>query len=72
MTESFIFFMKHAWPHLLGIFTVVGVALVLINIAIYGIRDQRYTDFQKQAIEREYAQFCPKTGHFAWKGECNE
>lgn len=28
--------------------------------------------FQKQAIERGYAQYCPANGAWAWKGECRE
>jgi len=26
---------------------------------------------ESQAIERGYALHCPKTGDFAWKGECD-
>lgn len=29
-------------------------------------------DFQREAIERGYAQYCATTGEWAWKGECND
>lgn len=30
------------------------------------------SNIRQQAIEKEYALYCPKTGEFAWKGECVE
>lgn len=29
-------------------------------------------NLQHQAIERGYALYCPTTGDFAWKGECDD
>jgi hypothetical protein len=28
--------------------------------------------WEEQAIERDYGLYCPNTGDFAWKGECDE
>ena len=30
------------------------------------------TRLQHQAIERGYALYCPITGEYAWKGECDD
>lgn len=36
------------------------------------IEHSKGSEFREtQAIERGYAQYCPTTGRFAWKGECN-
>lgn len=72
MTDSFVYFMKQAWPHILGFCLVAGLFFALINAALYATRDQRFVDFKKDAIERGYALYCPKNAHFAWKGECKD
>ena len=28
--------------------------------------------YRYEAIERDYAEYCSKTGEWAWKGECDE
>ena len=28
--------------------------------------------WQVETVERDLAQYCPKTGHWAWKGECKD
>ena len=28
--------------------------------------------YRHEALERDYAEYCTKTGEWAWKGECDE
>ena len=43
---------------------IVGLPFLLIWIWMYT------PDYKQQAIERGYAEYCSKTGEWAWKGEC--
>jgi hypothetical protein len=38
----------------------------------YLISNERDAYWQKQAIERDYGEFCSRTGKWAWIGECEE
>lgn len=35
-------------------------------------RAQGEMNLVQEAIERDYALYCPTTGEWAWKGECEE
>ena len=45
---------------------IVSIALVAVSVTM-AINNNKW---QKNVIERGYAQYCPTTGDFAWKGEC--
>lgn len=49
---------------------VVAVLLVIVGIIIgaFGMQNT----YQKEAIQKGYALYCPDTGEFAWKGECEK
>lgn len=46
------------------------VAIIMFGIGILWGGAAAYKDIEVQAIERDYALYCPKDGEFAWKGEC--
>lgn len=43
---------------------------VALTENIPAIREQVRKDFERQAIKRGYALYCPKSGDFAWKNGC--
>ena len=54
-----------------------GFLLLIAAVWIYPISlimdDEKIDYIEKlkaEAIERDYALYCPKDGNFAWKGEC--
>ena len=54
-----------------------GFLLLIAAVWIYPISlimDDEKIDYveklKAEAIERDYALYCPKDGNFAWKGEC--
>lgn len=48
---------------------LIVVALILIGVFFLGsFMGQK--DFKQQAIEHEYAEYCPDTGKWSWIGEC--
>ena len=46
---------------------IVGIPILLIA---FGWMWFSTPDYKQQAIERGYAEYCSKTGEWAWKGEC--
>ena len=52
----------------------VAVFSVAIGMSVGGnMGDVRTkSELQTQAIERGYGLYCPTTGRFAWRGECEE
>jgi hypothetical protein len=59
---------------LVGLFYLAVAASVgCISLLIYiGIAWWLEPDWQRQAISRGYAIYCPGSGEFAWLGECAE
>lgn len=48
------------------LFGIFGAAVTLT------FHFDRMNRIERQAIERGYALYCPTTGDFAWKGECDD
>jgi len=46
---------------------LMGIPLLFIAIGWMWFSEPNY---KQQAIECGYAKYCPKTGEWAWKGEC--
>lgn len=51
--------------------TAALTCLVLLATASWGYKEAT-SAFEKGAIERGYAQYCPADGAWAWKGECGK
>lgn len=49
---------------------VMGVGGLFMGLAGFDAKATK-DQFIKAAIERGYAQHCPKDGKFAWRGECD-
>jgi putative exporter of polyketide antibiotics len=53
---------------------ILIIAAVWVVIPISMMIDDEKIDYienlKAEAIERDYALYCPKDGQFAWKGEC--
>lgn len=48
------------------------VVFILIGLATLGLMTLTFdSPYQKQAIERGFAQYCPHDGKWAWIGECD-
>ena len=45
-------------------------AVATLFMGFYGGYGEGMQEVYKEAIYRGYAQHCPDTGKFAWKGEC--
>jgi hypothetical protein len=50
---------------------ITGGFLLIFGVNVM-ISNERDTYWQKQAIERDYGEFCSRTGKWAWIGECEE
>lgn len=51
-------------------FIIVFMGMTL-TMALGWLRENRdLGNFRHEAIERGYAEYCPKTGVLNWKGEC--
>jgi Mg2+/Co2+ transporter CorB len=54
---------------------MIACILILLMSAFFGasiaflLTENQY---RYEAIERDYAEYCSKTGEWAWKGECDE
>lgn len=53
----------------IGIF--MGGVLLLFGVGFL-IYKERDTYWQKQAIERDFGEFCSRTGEWSWIGECEQ
>ena len=51
--------------------TAILICAALLIVCRVGY-DVGAKDVRKAAIERGYAQHCPVTGDFAWRGECDD
>ena len=51
-----------------GFFSGAVLTAILSGLMAYDTGDR----LKRQAIERGYALYCPTTGDFTWKGECDE
>lgn len=47
------------------------VGLIAIIAAGFGSAAITRSEWQTKTIERGLAQYCPDTGEWAWKGECD-
>ena len=52
-----------------------GIGFVLAAILLMAVfdsanRSEINSRWQKEAIERDYGEYCSKTGKWAWIGEC--
>jgi hypothetical protein len=56
-------------------FLLIGIIIGLI-VGIGGagslMINATVNEYREAAIERGYAQYCPKDGKFAWKDECEQ
>jgi len=59
-----------------NVFTGFFVGLMAGFMLFFGIglliSNERDTYWQRQAIERDYGEFCSRTGEWAWIGECEQ
>ena len=54
-------------------FLVNTFMIIMVGLAYYVVgKDDGRKYYQKQAIERGYALYCPTDKKFAWKGECSD
>lgn len=52
------------------ILIIAAVWVIPISIIIDDERIDYIENLKAEAIERDYALYCPRDGEFAWKGEC--
>lgn len=48
------------------------IIFILVFCGMIGMYHLTTYDWQTQIIERGYGEFCPDTGKFAFKGECDK
>ena len=51
-----------------GLALGLGIGLIIAAVLLF-LNEKKH---HIEAIERGYALYCPVTGNFAWKGECDE
>lgn len=51
-------------------FVIVFMGMTLIMAIGWSYENRDLRKFRYEAIERGYAEYCPKTGVLNWKGEC--
>ncbi len=57
-----------------GYISIIAMGAFLLVGAVFGgsvAGAYVEADFRADAIERGYAQYCAKSGDWAWKGECD-
>ncbi len=52
----------------LGLLTAIALILAIITAVLF--LPSTINEIRQEAIDRDYALYCPKDGQFAWKGEC--
>ena len=51
---------------------ILTVFLLILSVFNMFAIDDRNQELKRQAVERGYALYCPLTGEWAWKGECDQ
>ncbi len=64
--SAFMDFLGSAFVGFILGFILAAGAVTLID----NTRERQ--EWQKETVERGLAMYCPKTGDWAWKGECDE
>lgn len=48
---------------------VIGCVILVVYVITMWVTEP---DWQREAISRGFASYCPENGEFAWKGECSQ